>query len=318
MTDSIDLIQEIVDYQGDWTAYKSYLISNVTDRISKKTRMACKGDKVIDITYVPLPDGSHLLSCMDVSDSHRIERILRERNEALETADRLKSDFVTHISHKLRIPLNTMTGFSKMLTEGYFGKLNSQQLLYCQTILDLGQRLLNMVNNILDLAIIEGGHLTLNPHEIDIFIFLNNIKKLFDHEAHQKKIYFDLECDENIGTLWADEHCLQQILTNLLKNSFHFTPSLGKVIVKAERSEEEIILQISDTGTGIPTEDLTRIFEKFQFVSNHERSGLGLILVKNLIDQQGARIYIQSTLDHGTVVTCFFKVRHVISQIQAA
>ena len=322
MSDSIDLIQEIVNYEGDWITYRSYLISNVTDRIPKKTRMTCREEKVIDITYVPLPDGSHLLSCMDVSDAHYIERVLRERNEALETADRLKSDFVAHVSHKLRTPLNTITGFGKMLVENYFGKLNSQQSLYCQTILDYSQRLLNMVNNILDIAAIEGGYLTLNHHKINIYKFLNDTKKLFDVEAQKKNIEFSLKCDKNIGFLWIDEHCLQQILKNLLKNAFLFTPSSGKIVIEATRVNEEMILKISDTGMGIPAEDLSRVFEKFQFASNqdlnYEGSGLGLTLVKNLINQLDARIEIESNTAHGTIVSCFFNTDNFKQQEQAA
>lgn len=322
ITDSIDLIQGIVNYEGDWTAYRSYLISNVTDRISKKTRMKFREEKVIDITYVPLPDGSHLLNCMDVSDTHRIECVLRERNEALETADRLKSDFVAHVSHKLRAPLNIITGFSKMLVEDYFGKLNPQQSLYCQTILNFSHRLLNIVNNILDLAVIEGGYLTMNPDKIDLFKLLNDVKKLFEGEAQKKDINFELKCDQDIGFLWTDEHCLQQILKNLLKNAFLFTPSPGKITMKAERVNEEIILKISDTAVGIPAKDLPRVFEKFQFAStydlNHEESGLGLTLVKNLITQLGARIDIESNIDHGTVITCFFKTNDIVQQEQVA
>ena len=322
MSDSIDLIQDIVHYEGDWTTYRSYLISNVTDRISKKTRMMCKEDKIINISYVPLPDGSHLLSCMDVSDTHRIERMLRERNEALENADRLKSDFIAHVSYKLRVPLNTITGFSEMLVNAYFGKLNSQQSLYCQTILESGHRLLNMVNNILDLAVIEGNYLILNPSNVDLFKFLKNMKDLFAKSAFDKDIDFKLECDQTIGLFWADEYCLQQILKNLLKNSFLFTPPKGKIVIKAERSNSDVILQISDTGIGIPTDDLTRVFNKFERGSNnnlnHESSGLGLTLVKALIDLQKGDINIQSNLNEGTIVTCYFKMKNIAILEQAA
>ena len=114
---------------------------------------------VIQFSYVPLPDGSHLMTFVDVSDSWRFEKALEERNRALEQADRLKSDFISHVSYELRAPLNTIMGFVDILSNQYFGSLNERQLDYCRGIVDSSQRLLTLINDMLDLASIEAGQL---------------------------------------------------------------------------------------------------------------------------------------------------------------
>ena len=137
---------------------------------------------------MPLPDGNILLSYLDVTDSTRVEHALRERNEALETAGRLKSEFIANVSYELRTPLNAIIGFAEILTNQYFGELNPRQLDYSRGILDSSHRLLSLINDILDLATIEAGYMTLETQQIDIHAMMSGVLALSRERARNKNL----------------------------------------------------------------------------------------------------------------------------------
>ncbi len=140
---------------------------------------------ILQAVTVPLPDGNVLLSYLDVTDSQRVEHALRERNEALETAGRLKSEFIANVSYELRTPLNAIIGFAEILTNQYFGELNPRQLDYSRGILDSSHRLLSLINDILDLATIEAGYMTLETQEVDIHTLMSSVLSLTRERAPQ-------------------------------------------------------------------------------------------------------------------------------------
>ena len=119
---------------------------------------------------VPLPDGNVLLTYLDVTDTARVERALRERNEALETAGRLKSEFIANVSYELRTPLNAVIGFAEILNNQYFGDLNPRQLDYSRGILASSQQLMKLINDILDLATIEAGYMVLETGRVEVSV----------------------------------------------------------------------------------------------------------------------------------------------------
>ncbi|HUH83991.1 MAG TPA: PAS-domain containing protein, partial [Stellaceae bacterium] len=152
-------VAEIIEKQrafyddgGDWPAMKRRIIARLTTHMAESTRLARRDGSILQAVTVPLPDGNVLLSYLDVTDSTRVEHALRERNEALETAGRLKSEFIANVSYELRTPLNAIIGFAEILTNQYFGELTPRQLDYSRGILDSSHRLLSLINDILDLA----------------------------------------------------------------------------------------------------------------------------------------------------------------------
>jgi signal transduction histidine kinase len=303
ISDLMERMREFLDH-GDWDAQKSDLINLLTDREGQSGRLERADGSVIDFATVQLPDGTMLLSYVDVSDSHRVEQFLRERNEALETADRLKSEFIANVSYELRTPLNTIVGFSEILTGEYFGTLNERQGVYSRGIYESSQRLLSLINDILDLATIEFGHMSLELESVGVYSVLG----LTRERVLRKSLKLDFDCPEEIGLITADERGLKQALFNILSNSVKFTPEDGEITVSARRVEDNIIITFTDTGIGIPEGDHERIFGRFERDNQPETrrtgAGLGLSLVQSFINLHGGDVELESEPGVGTKVVC--------------
>ncbi len=291
----------------DWPDYAERIIARTTDPDARSGRIERPDGSVIDWAQVPLPDGGVLFSYVDVSDTIRVERALIERNEALETADRLKSEFIANISYELRTPLNAIIGFAEVLENQFFGELNERQLEYSHAIVQSSQQLIALINDILDLASIEAGYLQLDLQPTNVKALLESIFTLGRERAHSRNIDLRLECDDEAGELQADGRRLRQALFNLLSNALKFTKEGGVVTIAAKRLPDEVLLEVSDTGIGIPDEDRDRVFGKFErgsLETRHSGAGLGLSLVKSLIELHGGRVDLDSRVGGGTRVIC--------------
>lgn len=308
ISDIIEQIKGFFDYGDNWESYKEKIIHNITDRIPKNGRLTRKDDSLLEFTYVPLPDGAHLISYSDVSDSYRAEKALRERNHALETADRIKSEFLHSFSFDLKAPINTIIGFGEILSDQYFGALNSQQNTYCKGILDSSHQLLNLVNDIIDLATIEAGQMNLNLQPVDTKSVLNSVASIVSKRIEDKKITMTVNCAADIFEFIADERRLKQALLNLLQNAIKFTQNGGRISIAASRIGHNLHISVTDTGAGISRKDQKRIFRKFErteeAIDRYDGIGLGLSLVKSLIELHGGRVVISSKQKNGTKVTC--------------
>ena len=300
---------DVVD--DDWPALLEEMCITATEPQANSGRRERADGSVLDIAQVPLPDGASLFTYLDVTDSIRVERALRERNEALETTDRLKSEFIANVSYELRTPLNAIVGFAEILENQFFGALNDRQLEYSRAIVESSQRLLTLINDILDLATIEAGYLRLDLGRVDVAAMLDSLRTLGHERARNRGIEFTLESAPDVGSVTADERRVKQALFNLVSNAFKFTPEGGRVNVTARRADGEIRLTVADTGIGIPREDHARVFGKFERVSAQGRqsgAGLGLSLVKSLIELHGGWVELDSMPDQGTRVTCHLPV----------
>jgi signal transduction histidine kinase len=225
----------------------------------------------------------------------------------METADRLKSEFIANVSYELRTPLNAIVGFAEILEKQYFGELNERQLEYSRGIVVSSERLTALINDILDLASIEAGYLELEVAPVDLRALLDSVQTLAHERAHHQSITLKLDCPEDIGTLVADGRRLRQALFNLLSNAIKFTPAGGVVTASVERADSEVRLIVSDTGVGVRQEDIERVFGKFERAggqSGQSGAGLGLALVKSLIELHGGWVELESEPGRGTRVTC--------------
>ncbi len=298
--------------EGDlpWDDYVESRAARATEAEPRDGRRTRADDSVIDWAQVPLPDGASLFTFLDVTDSNRVERALRDRNDALETADRLKSEFVANISYELRTPLNAIVGFAEILENQFFGTLNERQLEYSHGIVEASQRLIALINDILDLATIEAGYMELDLGPVEVKSVLESIQTLGHERARNQNISLRVECPDDIGTVTADGRRLRQALFNLLSNAFKFTPDGGAITVSSLRTDTEIQFVVSDSGAGISEEDLGRVFDKFERGKSlagkggQSGAGLGLSLVKSLIELHGGRVDLRSTPQEGTQVVC--------------
>jgi len=317
ISEIVDRMSDLLAPTEDWLSEKERIIAKLTDREPHKGRIERTDGSIVDFTTVPLPDGAVLLSYVDVTASINMERALRERNEALETADILKSEFIANVSYELRTPLNTIIGFTEILNGEYFGDLNVRQSEYATGILESSNRLLMLINDILDLATIEAGHMTLELYSIDVASLLRSVLSLVHERARQKKLEVEYDCSPDIGVIIADERRLKQALFNILSNAVKFTPDNGRIVLSARRRDGEIVFVVKDSGIGISSEDQERVFGRFERGSNPEArrtgAGLGLSLVKSFIELHGGAVSIDSEPGEGTSVICSLPARAAAS-----
>jgi len=304
--------RQLLDDGGEWERMKSDTIAEITGGNPRSGRHLRVDGTVIDYAYVPLPDGALLATYIDVTDSQRKEEALRERNAALEAADQLKSEFITNVSYQLRTPLTTIIGFGEMLKYGFFGSLNDRQQGYIANILDSANQLLELIDNILDLAMIEAGQMTLEREPFELGPMLTAMVQLVNDSARKRNQKVVLDSIGEIGWLNADQRRIKQVLFNLLTNAIKYTPPGGTVALGACRSAEEIELSVTDTGVGIDPEERAQMFGKFTTGSRTSRTagaGLGLALVKNFIELHGGTVTLDTPPNGGTRVVCRLPVR---------
>ncbi|GAM98882.1 histidine kinase sensor protein [alpha proteobacterium U9-1i] len=244
------------------------------------------------------------------SQEYRIKQLAREAHEErlkAEDASRAKSAFLANMSHELRTPLNAVIGFSEIMAKELFGPLqNDQYKQYSHDIYDSGNHLLDLINDILDMAKIEAGKLTLSPRPLDPSVAIEQAVRLTKRKAEEKSLSIVVDA-ENLPEIEADHRAVKQMLLNLLSNAVKFTDS-GAIMVHARPNAEGLTLRVVDTGCGIPPEHLPRLAQPFQQVEteltrNNHGTGLGLALTKSLAEMHGGKLTIQSEVGRGTIVT---------------
>ena len=310
-------LREIVDIARDrfpvpdaqWPALKERIVARATEPEARQGRIELADQSFLDWAQVPLPNGESLFTYLDVTDSIRVERALRERAEALETADQLKSEFIANISYELRTPLNAIVGFAEILENEFFGPLNDRQREYARSITDSTQRLTALINDILDLATIEAGYMELEYEAVRVGDVLNSVRTIAYERSRQRGLTLDIECPDPDVAFTADPRRLRQAVYNLMSNAFNFTAEGGRVVLRGERVGDEVHISVTDTGAGIPEQEQARVFLKFERADNRNAGpGLGLSLVSSLIQLHGGRVLLASEPNHGTRVTCALPV----------
>ena len=235
---------------------------------------------------------------------------LRQVNFELERALRVKDEFLANMSHELRTPLNAVIGLSDSLVEQTAGPLNEKQEKYVGTIRESGQHLLELINDILDLAKIEAGQLTLSQDSVNIPTLCQASLRMVRQLALKKNQEMSLELDTDLETIRADERRLKQMIVNLMSNAVKFTPEKGRIglQVRGDRENNVVRFTIWDTGIGIEEKDLPRLFKPFvQLDSNLARkssgTGLGLALVAKMASMHGGSVGVESQPGAGSRFT---------------
>ena len=305
------LAEKIRGHFGDknWSAIKQEILGNALEREPRRGRIERQDGVVLEYSVVPLPDGNILNAYSDITDTVKVEKALVEKNTALEEAEKLKTDFLANVSYQLRTPLNAMMGFAEMLHQQYFGKLNERQSEYTGSIIEAGQRLVSLVNDILDLSSIEAGYLRLYPVDIKIKTIVEQVVHLTDEWARKQGLEIILRTSDDHLTLRADERRIKQVLLNLISNAINYSPNGGRVTITIDQKDGIMNLSVEDTGMGIPQADLGRVFTPFEKI--HDRkvqrrsgAGLGLSLVKRIVELHGGAVSIESREGSGTKVVC--------------
>jgi len=231
---------------------------------------------------------------------------LSERNIELFKANKVKDEFLANISHEFRTPLNAILGFAQLLREKPEILKEDRAQKYAENIITSGNRLLNMINDLLNLAKMQAGKMELHIEQTSLDQLCRAAMAAFSLETRQKRIKVKLQVDENIPPLVTDAGKVQQILYNFLSNAVKFTPPHGRIEVRAKMLDERMVrVLVTDTGCGIAEADKEKIFEKFRqldgsITRQSPGSGLGLAISKELAIMLAGSIDLESELDKGS------------------
>ncbi len=293
-------------------------------RYEDKPLKAADGRR-IDVEFVSnvyLAGHEKVIQCniRDISARKQVEEELRKAKNSAETANRAKSDFLANMSHELRTPLGAIIGFSELLAEKLFGDLNSKQEEYVSDIVESGRHLLSLINDILDLAKIEAGHMALDMSAFPIAPLLDDSLIMVKEKCLKHGICLSVDIPDPVRALSisADARKLKQVMFNLLSNAAKFTPDGGAICVSASTSDPlfaisqsrphpsalippplSLVISVTDTGMGIAREHQGKLFSEFYQVNGGTNgktpgTGLGLALVKHIVEQHGGRVWMES------------------------
>lgn len=290
----------------EWERTRAIVTSIVAERRPYDSQFDRPDGTVLSFAALPLPDGGTLLTYSDITDSKRAERALIEKNEALETTDRLKSDFVSHVSYELRTPLNSMLGFAQMLGEPAFGPLTDKQREYVDDILSSGTTLRAIVDDILDLATIDAGSLRLQLAPVRVSSIIEAARHGVEERLKQNEVQLEIEIEEGVDEVVADASRVTQILYNLLSNAIGFSEPHSVAKLTCRRHGAMLAFSVEDEGAGIPEDFQDTVFDRFESRtqgSRHRGAGLGLSIVKSLAELHGGTVSLESAPGRGTRFT---------------
>jgi signal transduction histidine kinase len=310
----------LVPDPSKWETLRGAALALSDQRSAVVERIERSDGVFLDCAALPLPDGGTLMTFLDVTDSSNFERALTERNEALVTAEKLRNDFVKHVSYELRTPLTNIIGFTQLLADGAAGALNPKQLEYAGYIRSSSSALLAIINDILDLASIDAGALALQVEDVDVADAMKAAAEGVQDRLAEAHIELRIVATDGVGIMQADGRRVRQVLFNLLANAIGFSEPGQTVSLAAMRRPGEIVFKVSDRGRGIAPEALERVFDRFEANNagtRHRGPGLGLSIVRALVELHGGRVTIDSVLGEGTVVTCVFPTEAASSAARA-
>ena len=312
LPDYDDIVEDCIPLFHDreiWSAIKGH-ITDPSPSARQQTTGEMRRSDGSTLTYLthPLPDGNTLIAYADVTATRRVESALRERAEAFEAADRLKTEFVQNVSYQLRSPLTTILGYAEFLESQRHGDLSERQIDFVKSILSASDHLSKLIENILDLAMIEAGRMDLDLSDVRLGDTINESVEMVVSKAADTEVTVRADIGSDLGVIRADERRIKQILFNLISNALRFTESGGEIVVSADRAGEMARITVRDDGRGIDAERQASSFDSF--TSGDQRgAGLGLALVKHFVELHGGNVGLKSSEGGGTEVVCWLPVQ---------
>ncbi|OYY72354.1 MAG: histidine kinase [Sphingomonas sp. 28-63-12] len=294
------------------SAGKAVLISDLVrsatvERLQRGGNLAFADGRHFEFAAVPLPDGNALFTMLDITDSHKIEIALRDRNEALEAADRVKTNFVANMSYELRTPLTSISGFAEMLQGGYAGALPETATDYVKAIMESVERLSGLVDDVLDLTKNDDGAAPQLQAEVDLDTLARGVAAKLDGAVSARKLDFAIDIAPSVGRVTGDPRRLAQVIDNLLRHAISGTPEGGRVLLHADGTAASARIVVSDNGRGMSEKAIARAFDRFAepgITRSGERAlGLGLPLAKQFVEAHGGTIALVSERGQGTLIT---------------
>lgn len=290
-----------------WEALKEELIGATLERSVRSGRVERSDGSVVEFSTLPLPDGAVLNSYLDVTDGARLETALRASNAALEAADQLKSEFIANVSHHLRTPLNGIIGFAEVLANQYFGELNARQMEYVRSMLTAGERLLELIDDVVDLTSLGAGVTTLERESVSLPDLLDSVASLTREWARREGLRMEVVAPEALGEIEGDGKRLKQALFTLVVGAIRNPPPDRRIRLAGERLNGSITLSVS--GAAPPDAD------------PQGAAALGVSLARNVMELHGGRLELDESGGAGVYrsahVRCIMPVRAPANGVKA-
>ena len=282
--------------------------SATLDRQQRAGRVAFADGRHFEFAAVPLPDGNALFTMLDITDSRRAEQTARDRADALEAADKVKTQFVANMSYELRTPLTSISGFAEMLHGGYAGNLSKEADGYVEAILESVERLGLLVDDVLDLTRGDGGGNAETVREdVDLAATARAAADTVAPAAKRRKLDFAIELARSAGRVNGDPKRLREAIEHLLRHAVAATPEGGRILLHADGNASAARIVVSDDGPGMDAASVATAFDRFAepgMQPTGERAlGLGLPLAKQFVESHGGTIALLSEPGAGTLVT---------------
>jgi signal transduction histidine kinase len=271
-------------------------------RAPTQSELVTADRRIVAYQSRPLPDGAMLISFADVSDTRALERALADREAALSDAERLKGEFVNSVSHELRTPLTTILGYAELL-EREEGSLDPRARGFLTSVRAAAAQLARSINNVLDIAQFDAGEVAAEMADVDVDELMAQAVGRWSETAGVQGVTLAAPTGDAVGLMRGDGGRLAEVLDHLTENALRHTPRGGTVTLSAERALGEVRLQVADTGRGIPFHVQAHIFDRFSG-QDQSASGLGLALVKALVELHGGWVALESEPGHGATFTC--------------
>ncbi|WP_295811550.1 PAS domain-containing sensor histidine kinase [uncultured Nitratireductor sp.] len=292
-----------------WPGFVASVTGFDDERRSQHGQVELTNGSVLSHATIPLPNGQVMITFVDMTDSVNVERALKEKNDALQKADKLKNDFVQHVSYELRSPLTNIIGFTELLNLPETGSLNRRQREYVDHIGSSSSVLLTVVNDILDLATVDAGIMELEIGEVRVGDMVKAAAGLISERLREHQINLDLQIGHAALVFHADENRVRQVMFNLLSNAANYAPEQSTIRLTARQYDDAVDFSVHDDGPGMAPDVLETIFRRFEPHVNGGRrrgAGLGLSIVKSFVELHGGSVHIDTGEGRGTTVTCRF------------
>jgi signal transduction histidine kinase len=276
----------------------------ISSREPRQTQLQFSDDRVFQLSTVPLPDGNALLAMIDVTDSAKVEKALRERAGALAEADAIKGKFLANMSYEFRTPLTSIAGFAELLKQGIAGELSDQAQEYVDAIAKSADRLSQQINTVLDFSQSEAGALPIARKPVSIKTLFESVASAASQLAEERKVTLTIDVHDDAGQLEGDEKRLLQALAQLVDNAILYGKEGGAVLLHSSGDEQAVILVVSDDGPGMDRRTQTAALDGFGRSQKGESGpqGLGLPLARQLVESHNGTLTLESRVGEGTTV----------------
>ena len=307
ISEILTLMKDQLDYGANWEEFMESTLSNLTDRIVKSGKLTKKDGSIILFSYIPLPDGAHMHSFSDITDTYMVERATMEKNQALKIAQELRFEFVSGISIELKEPLNVLIGFAELLLQQYYGILNEKQQEYCRYILDASNQLHRLINDLLEMVSINVDSTKLNLSLFPIKEIVDEVVNSLEKRINEKSINIVKNYPEYDIEFSGDKVRIKQSIYNILANTIQTAPPQGKISIIVTSDNENLKIVVKDDVARFSHNKNSCIFkrssrEMIRFFNSE--SGVNMPLIRSLIELHGGTLKVNSNIEGGTCVIC--------------